>query len=742
MARNISLFFASLASPRALLVAGLIPAISLVPTTAVGAVSDPSFTETVITNTDVRTTGMAWAPDVSHRLFLIRKDGDVRIVENGALLPTPFATLSPVQRTSECGLIGIAFDPSFASNGFVYFFVSRSPTEQQVVRYRADGNVGIEETLIVGGLPTRGANHNGGGVGIGPDGKIYWAIGDNGNFTGVDGDLSSLAAKVGRANRDGSIPEDNPFFDGPGPNADLIWARGLRNPFSFTFQPTTGLLWVNIAGTGYEQSIVLSAGDHAGFDDYENNQPAGFVAPAVAYRTNLANVRSIELDGAARTAGVATFTTTANHRYRPGAKVTIAGVNDTSFDTTAYITSTPSPTVFTVAQPGPDATSGRGTVAPLNIGGAITGGTFLDSSSVPAEYRGNFFFGDYNSGNLVRATLDTSNAVTSVDIWGDIQRTIDMSVGPDGDLYYVSFNGVVFRARYNATAQGIVVSKLHVQTDEGGSTAFHVRLAVAPTSDTLVTLARSSGSADVSVARGSALTFTSANWSTPQPVLVDAAADPDSTDDEAVLTASSPSLASEDVTVRVVDDDPISIVVSPSALTLAEGTSATIDVSLSSRPSSALALTVARSAGDSDVSVTTGGSISFDAGNWDAPQAVTITAARDTDANDDTATLSATAPGLPTREIAVTVEEPRDASVGAAGSSGSAGAGAGDAGAVGGGTLGSGGGSADGDAGASTSVTGKDPGGCSCRAASSGHGAWALPIVFAAFWRRARRPVA
>src|SRR5687768_15735183 len=97
---------------------------------------DSNFTESTFLNNvpSGGVTGMAWAPDGSQRLFLTIKGGPVRIVENGVLLPQPFATISPVYTSSECGVIGIAFDPNFAQNHYVYFFVTVSSDEQQIIR--------------------------------------------------------------------------------------------------------------------------------------------------------------------------------------------------------------------------------------------------------------------------------------------------------------------------------------------------------------------------------------------------------------------------------------------------------------------------------------------------------------------------------------------------------------------------------------------------------------------------------
>src|SRR4051812_239091 len=119
---------------------------------------DPAFTEAVVVPAGPldAATGLAWAPDGTNRLFVIRQNGEVRIVSDGAVLPTPFATVSPIAAGGELGLLGIAFDPNFPVSRYVYLFVSVSVTEQQIIRYRDTGTVGADKTVIVAGLPTRG----------------------------------------------------------------------------------------------------------------------------------------------------------------------------------------------------------------------------------------------------------------------------------------------------------------------------------------------------------------------------------------------------------------------------------------------------------------------------------------------------------------------------------------------------------------------------------------------------------
>jgi glucose/arabinose dehydrogenase len=458
-------------------VAGFVAALAST-TPAAALVTDPNFEEipyaTVVEDASV--TSMAFAPDGSGRLFVAKKQGELWIVKDGVALPEPFAVVTPTWSANECGLLGVAFDPDFVTSGFVYVFVTVSIAEQRILRFRADGDVGRDETILVGGLPTRGENHDGGALAFGPDGKLYFAIGDLSYDVGHGADLASLGSKLSRVNRDGSTPADNPFVDGSGPNQDLIYARGLRNPFSMTFQPTTGLAWVNVVGTAWEQAFVLGAGDDAGYPMFENDQPAGFVAPTLSYQTNVST-----------------------------------------------------------------------------IGGCITGGTFFDSSGASAEYRNAFFWGDFNTGKIHRATV-SGTTVTSIQPFAEHRRVVDMTTGPDGDLYYITHagEGPVMRARFRAVAQGLVVAPLHPFLVEGGSGVFQVRLAQAPVAPISVRIR--ADSPDVRVTAGGSLTFDAMDWATPKVVRLLASLDEDVTDDVTTLIVSAPGVPSENVTVRVHDE--------------------------------------------------------------------------------------------------------------------------------------------------------------------------------------------
>src|SRR5687768_8461908 len=124
---------------------------------------------------------MEFAPD--GRLFVAEQAGNLRVVKDGALLPTPFLSLN-VDSSGERGLLGVAFDPAFSSNGFVYvhYTTATSPIHNRVSRFTAKNDVvvpGSEVVLL--DLDNLGLDyHNGGAIHFGTDGKLYVAVGDNG----------------------------------------------------------------------------------------------------------------------------------------------------------------------------------------------------------------------------------------------------------------------------------------------------------------------------------------------------------------------------------------------------------------------------------------------------------------------------------------------------------------------------------------------------------------------------------
>lgn len=252
---------------------------------AYGATLPAGFIETQISGLS-NPTAMEIAPD--GRIFVCLQEGSLRVIKNGALLATPFLTLS-VDPSGERGLLGIAFDPNFASNNFLYLYytVPATPRHNRVSRFTANGDVVVPGSeVIIWELDnlTSATNHNGGAIHFGPDGKLYIAVGENATPSNAQ-TLSNQLGKVLRINSDKTIPADNPFFNTAVGNNRSIWALGLRNPFTFAFQPGTGRLFINDVGqSAWEEINDGIAGSNYGWPNTEGftSNPA-FRSPLFAY---------------------------------------------------------------------------------------------------------------------------------------------------------------------------------------------------------------------------------------------------------------------------------------------------------------------------------------------------------------------------------------------------------------------------------------------------------------------------
>ena len=640
------------------------------------------FTESVFVSGLAEPVSMAWAPDGSRRLFVTEKAGGIRVIRNGTLLTAPFATFPQLYSQSECGVLGLCFDPNYVANKYVYVFVTVSASEQRIVRFTDVGNRGADRANIVTGLPTLGINHNGGALGFGHDGKLYWAIGDNGQKRGVDGDLTSLAAKVGRANPDGTIPVDNPFTDGSGPSNDYIWATGFRNPFTMTFQPRNGKLWLNVVGStaagqtqpnsgpGYEQVFVLNAGEDGGYDDYEGNQPTGsryntpFVRPlahpVLQYKTTplsggVFGVETpVQVLGISRSTGVNVVLTAAPHPFRLGQVVRIAGTSETTFNHALVVRSVPSSTTFTAFDSGADASTTGGTAAALAFGSSIAGGAFYESSAFPAGYRGSFFFGDYTSGLLMRAVVNDRGRPTGFAVFGaDLGSPVDVAVGPDGALYVADIgSGNIRRIAWNQAPADLIVTPTIFNMREGGQADFAVSLGKAPVVPVTVTTHRTSPDESVAITAGETLTFDATNWNIPQSVAIAAVTDADKNDESGAFVLTAPGLAAETVSVSITDTSDEVPVLSVNTLTINEGTSGNIFVSLPKQPARNVTLSVRRTSGIA-ARVVHGGALVFTRANFATPQRVTIFANQDANTRDAVVRFTVGGPGYYARAITV-----------------------------------------------------------------------------------------
>ena len=201
-------------------------------------------------------TAMAFAPD--GRLFVCQQGGQLRVIKTGSLLSTPFVSLT-VDSSGERGLLGIAFDPNFATNHYlyVYYTVATSPIHNRVSRFTAAGDTavpGSEAIILELDNLSSATNHNGGAIHFGPDAKLYIGVGENANGANSQ-TLSNLLGKMLRINADGTIPTDNPFYNTATGNNRAIWALRLRNPFTFAFQPGTTRLFINDVGQSTWEEI-------------------------------------------------------------------------------------------------------------------------------------------------------------------------------------------------------------------------------------------------------------------------------------------------------------------------------------------------------------------------------------------------------------------------------------------------------------------------------------------------------
>ncbi len=230
------------------------------------------------------------------RMFVVEQRGLIRIINaEGAVLETPFLDLTEKvsQSGNERGLLGLAFHPDFATNG--YFFVNytrRSDGNTVIARFSRDeanpniGNPESERPLLTIEQPFE--NHNGGQLLFGPDGYLYIALGDGGSGGDPQDNAQnpmSLLGKMLRVDVDVNeapwyaIPPDNPFVNDPA-TRDEIWALGLRNPWRSSFDRLTGDLWIADVGQSVREEINFQpatspGGENYGWRCYEGSVPFG-----------------------------------------------------------------------------------------------------------------------------------------------------------------------------------------------------------------------------------------------------------------------------------------------------------------------------------------------------------------------------------------------------------------------------------------------------------------------------------
>ena len=249
------------------------------------AAMPPGFVETVLGDSIDSPVSMAIAPD--GRVFVCEQGGRVRVIRDGKLLKKPFLTI-PVYVGIEEGLLGLAFDPHFAWNRQVFvIYTSGSPVRHEViVRYTASGDTAVARSArtIFELDPHLQHQHVGGALRFGRDGMLYVGTGDNDHEEWAQS-LRSSFGKILRIRPDGTIPRDNPFVNVALGDHRAIWARGLRNAFTFDIDAKTGRMYIDdVGGSTFEEVNEGVAGANYGWPLYEgpSHDPA-FRAPVHSY---------------------------------------------------------------------------------------------------------------------------------------------------------------------------------------------------------------------------------------------------------------------------------------------------------------------------------------------------------------------------------------------------------------------------------------------------------------------------
>jgi len=364
----------------------------LIGSTAHGGTPIAGYTDTAAATGLSTPTAIAFLPD--GRMLVAQKGGALRIVVGG--VASTLVTI-PVCSGSEMGLLGIAVDPAFASNGFIYLYRTKpapggcgssSGRFNQVVRVTMVANaidIGSLSELLTG-IQTDNGNHDGGVLRIGPDDKLYVGAGDTGLGDNVGGpgtstnpyaqDLGQLEGKILRLELDGSIPADNPFVGQVGAREE-VFAYGFRNPFRMGFDPISGNLWVGDVGDlTIEEIAIVDAGENHSWPYCEGTLPGGCAQPG--------DVAPI----------------------------------------------------FTYPHSGGS-----------SLGASITGGGFAGASFGGRE--NDYFFGDYTGNAIYHAEPSGARddiSGTPTTFVSDAGGPVDIVFGPDGALYYVAiFDGEVRR---------------------------------------------------------------------------------------------------------------------------------------------------------------------------------------------------------------------------------------------------------------------------------------------------------
>jgi glucose/arabinose dehydrogenase len=232
-------------------------------------------------------------PDDPNRLFIVEKTGLIKVLDlaTGQVLATPFLNISSqILTDGERGLLGLAFDPNFASNGFFYVNLINTSGDTEIRRYHVSASPNVADPASTTPILTIDqpsfSNHKGGWIGFGPDGYLYAALGDGGSGgdpLGSGQNINSLLGKIlrldvhgddfpGDSTRNYAVPADNPFVGSDG--LDEIFAFGVRNPWRPSFDRGLGDFYIADVGQGqWEEIDIGQSGANYGWNTFEGPAP-------------------------------------------------------------------------------------------------------------------------------------------------------------------------------------------------------------------------------------------------------------------------------------------------------------------------------------------------------------------------------------------------------------------------------------------------------------------------------------
>ncbi len=370
---------------------------------------NPPF-ETIVAGVNFPTS-FSFFPD--GRMLIAEKSGRVRLVKDGQLQAAPFIDISSIVNDYwDRGLLNVAVDPDFNSNGYVYLLFTyednaanfSGPKTGRLIRVTANGDTASLDTAVtlLGSVNTPGcaeitqdcipsdsSSHSTGGIAFGNDGTLFVTLGEGAEFNIVDPEalraqnLDSLGGKMLRITKDGQAPADNPFYTGnPNDNRSKVWAYGFRNAYRLSVNPYNGLPYVGDVGwTTWEEVSVATPGANLGWPCYEG--------PAVQ--------------------GGFEWFSTCQDLYAQGA----SGVQQPLVSWNRY---------------------GRGS--------AVTGGVFINSDLYDEPLYGAYVYADYVSNEIFYIHVDENNELISGPelLMLNSDGAVDFKMGPDGYLYYLSIN--------------------------------------------------------------------------------------------------------------------------------------------------------------------------------------------------------------------------------------------------------------------------------------------------------------